>query len=65
MGAFVKRLYAERLKEEPGEGFEPLVLFTAGGSGAAKTTGLELSVGVHVLRLLEPLDHGAMLVILG
>lgn len=39
--AFIKRLYAERLTEAPGTSQVPLVIFTAGGTGAGKTTGLE------------------------
>lgn len=39
---FTKDLYAQKLKEAPGPGEGPLVLFTAGGTGAGKTTGLAL-----------------------
>lgn len=40
--AFIKRLYAEKLREEPAAGLERRVLFTAGGTGAGKSTGLSL-----------------------
>lgn len=38
---FVKRLYAMKLAEEPRLGEKPLVVFSAGGTGAGKTTALE------------------------
>lgn len=38
--AFVKRLYAEKLAAPTPEGLERRVLFTAGGTGAGKTTGI-------------------------
>ncbi|NII73905.1 hypothetical protein FHW84_002478 [Dyella sp. SG562] len=37
---FVKRLYAEKLAQPTPEGMDPIVQFTAGGTGAGKTTGL-------------------------
>jgi Zeta toxin len=37
----VKRMYAERLAQAPGPGEEPTVLFTAGGTGAGKSTAIE------------------------
>lgn len=37
---FIKKLYAERLAEQPAEGELPVVLFTAGGAGAGKSFGL-------------------------
>lgn len=37
---FVKRLYAEKLAEPTPESMDPIVQFTAGGTGAGKTTGL-------------------------
>jgi hypothetical protein len=40
--AFVKRLYAEKLAQPTPAGRDPLVLFTAGGTGAGKSTGLQL-----------------------
>ena len=40
--AFIKRLYAQRLTEAPGPGKDPLVMFTAGGTGAGKSAGLKL-----------------------
>ncbi len=39
--AFIKRLYAEKLKEQPKGNELPMVLFTAGGTGAGKTTAIE------------------------
>lgn len=38
---FIKKLYAEKLKEAPAEGQKPLVVFTAGGTGAGKTSGIK------------------------
>ena len=35
---FIKDQYAKKLKEAPKDGEEPLVVFTAGGTGAGKTT---------------------------
>lgn len=43
--AFVKRLYAARLAEEPPPGRDREVLFTAGGTGAGKSTGLKVLGG--------------------
>lgn len=40
--AFVKRLYAERLAAPTPEGRDATVIFTAGGTGAGKTTGMEI-----------------------
>jgi hypothetical protein len=39
--ALVKAMFARKLKEEPGQGEDPLVVFSAGGTGAGKTTGLD------------------------
>ena len=39
--AFIKELYREALAEPPPPGKEPTVLFTAGGTGAGKTSGIE------------------------
>jgi hypothetical protein len=39
--AFVKQMYAEKLSQDTPPGKENLVLFTAGGTGAGKTTGLQ------------------------
>lgn len=36
----VKQLYERKLAEAPAEGEKPLVIFSAGGTGAGKTTGL-------------------------
>lgn len=36
----VKEMYARKLAQAPGPGEDPLVLFSAGGTGAGKTTGL-------------------------
>lgn len=38
---FTKKLYAEKLQEAPKEGEENLVTFTAGGTGAGKSSGLK------------------------
>jgi hypothetical protein len=38
----VKEMYARKLKEAPAEGEHPVVLFTAGGTGAGKSSGLKL-----------------------
>jgi hypothetical protein len=46
---FVKRMYADRLAEEPQEGELPLVTFTAGGTGAGKTTSIKNIPEVHDL----------------
>jgi hypothetical protein len=40
--AFVKRLYADKLAQPTPDGKVPEVLFTAGGTGAGKSTGLRL-----------------------
>lgn len=40
--AFAKRLYAEKLSRPTPEGKLPTVLFTGGGTGAGKSTGLNL-----------------------
>ena len=39
--AFIKRLYAEKLAAPTPEGFERRVAFTAGGTGAGKTTAVD------------------------
>ena len=39
--AFVKQMYAEKLSQDTPPGRDNLVLFTAGGTGAGKTTGLQ------------------------
>jgi thymidylate kinase len=39
---FVKRLYADKLAAPTPKGQEPTVIFTAGGTGAGKTTGMEI-----------------------
>jgi hypothetical protein len=41
--ALVKEMYARKLAEAPGPGELPVVLFSAGGTGAGKTTGLALA----------------------
>lgn len=43
--AFIKRLYADKLAEAPGPGEEPMVLFTAGGTGAGKSTAIKNALG--------------------
>jgi hypothetical protein len=40
--AFVKRMYADKLSKPVPEGKHPTVLFTGGGAGAGKSTGLRL-----------------------
>lgn len=40
--AFAKRVYAEKLAAPTPEGKSPVVLFTGGGTGAGKSTGLKL-----------------------
>lgn len=40
--AFIKRLYADKLSQPTPEGMDSTVLFTAGGTGAGKSTGLKL-----------------------
>lgn len=45
--AFVKQMYAQRLSEETPPGRDNTVLFTAGGTGAGKTTGLQVVQQVH------------------
>lgn len=42
---FIKQLYAKKLAEAPKEGEAPLVLFTAGGAGAGKSTAVETALG--------------------
>lgn len=39
--AFVKQMYAEKLAKDTPPGRDNMVLFTAGGTGAGKTTGLQ------------------------
>jgi len=41
--AFIKQLYAKKLAQRPGPGEEPLVLFSAGGTGAGKSSGLDIT----------------------
>jgi hypothetical protein len=38
----VKQMYSRKLAESPAEGQDAVVLFSAGGTGAGKTTGLEV-----------------------
>jgi hypothetical protein len=42
----VKEMYARKLKEAPAEGEKSYVLFTAGGTGAGKSSGLKVLSGV-------------------
>jgi hypothetical protein len=44
--AFINRLYAEKLSKPAAKGVNPRVLFTAGGTGAGKSTGLALMPGL-------------------
>lgn len=46
---FVKKMYAEKLAEAPQAGKDPMVLFTAGGTGAGKTTAIEAVPGVKAV----------------
>lgn len=39
--AFIKQLYAKKLAEAPKAGEEPLVVFSAGGTGAGKSSGID------------------------
>lgn len=39
--AFIKRVFAERLAQPTPAGQDPVVIFTAGGTGAGKSSGLE------------------------
>lgn len=48
--AFIKQLYADKLAEAPKGTEEPLVMFTAGGTGAGKTSGIK---GVPELQALK------------
>ncbi len=43
--ALIQRLYAKKLAEAPKKGERPLVLFTAGGTGAGKTTAISKALG--------------------
>ena len=45
--SFVKQMYAEKLSNPTPSGMSNLVLFTAGGTGAGKTTGLQMVEGEH------------------
>jgi hypothetical protein len=45
--AFVKQMYAEKLSNPTPAGRDNLVLFTAGGTGAGKTTGLQMVQDAH------------------
>jgi hypothetical protein len=38
--AFIKRVYAEKLAQPTPEGMDPVVVFSAGGTGSGKTTGI-------------------------
>ncbi len=42
----VKKLYERKLAQKPGPDEDPLVVFSAGGTGSGKTTGLELLADV-------------------
>ena len=39
---FIKELYADKLRSPTPEGLDPVVTFTAGGTGSGKTTGLKM-----------------------
>ena len=44
--AFVKQYFADRLAQPTPKGREPIVVFTAGGTGAGKTSGMEVMKNV-------------------
>jgi hypothetical protein len=46
---FTKKMYAERLAEEPKAGQAPFVMFTAGGTGAGKTSAINASPEIKAL----------------
>lgn len=46
---FIKQLYAQKLAQEPKDGEQARVMFTAGGTGAGKTTAIEGIPGVREL----------------
>lgn len=48
--AFIKKLYAEKLKEEPKAGEMPMVLFTAGGTGAGKSSAIKNLARVSAIK---------------
>ncbi len=43
--ALIKYLYAKKLAEQPAPGERPVVLFTAGGTGAGKTSAIKSALG--------------------
>jgi hypothetical protein len=45
---FIKTLYAKKLDEPVAEGRDPLVLFTAGGTGAGKSSSLRTAEGAEL-----------------
>lgn len=47
---FIQRLYAEKLAEAPKPGEDPVVLFTAGGTGAGKSTAVKNVLGEEAAR---------------
>ncbi|MGH8275994.1 MAG: zeta toxin family protein, partial [Steroidobacteraceae bacterium] len=47
---FIKRLYAEKLAQAPGPGEEPMVLWTAGGTGAGKSSAIRNVLGTLAAR---------------
>lgn len=48
--SFIQRLYAEKLAQAPAAGEEPVVLFTAGGTGAGKSTAVKNVLGEEAAR---------------
>lgn len=50
---FVKDLYAQKLAQPVAEGREPLVLFTAGGTGAGKSSSLRNAQGQALLNAAD------------
>lgn len=54
--AFVKRLYAEMLSEPPKAGEDPVVLLTAGGTGAGKSSAAKTVLGEEANRAQIVMD---------
>lgn len=53
---FIKELYAQKLAEKPGPGEDPMVFFTAGGTGAGKTS------AVNGLKMVSKLADQAQVI---
>ncbi len=50
--ALVKRMYEQKLAEAPKRGEKPVVLFSAGGTGAGKTTGIKAIGGIDDVQIV-------------